>query len=153
MTITKRQTALFSNTVPQDVLNLANAIQLRDPVRVLVRRDGNVTSSESYKSAGGGLKQFYLYLAFTASGGRIDNSGGLGIIGSGRASIPVNTPETAQAKEWKLEALGDLFDDVEVAQAIVHVGNAANLDAVTYKLASRGLDAIPLVSDPFFVLF
>jgi len=146
MTITKRQTALFSNTVPQDVLNLANAIQLRDPVRVLVRRDGNVTSSESYKSAGGGLKQFYLYLAFTASGGRIDNSGGLGIIGSGRASIPVNTPETAQAKEWKLEALGDLFDDVEVAQAIVHVGNAANLDAVTYKLASRGLDAIPLVS-------
>ncbi|KAG8798463.1 hypothetical protein FRC18_008625, partial [Serendipita sp. 400] len=37
--VNKRQTALFSNTVPQDVLNLANAIQLRDPVRVLVRRD------------------------------------------------------------------------------------------------------------------
>ncbi|PPQ63865.1 hypothetical protein CVT24_009491, partial [Panaeolus cyanescens] len=27
----ERQTALFSNTVPQDVLNLANAIQLREP--------------------------------------------------------------------------------------------------------------------------
>lgn len=146
MLIVKRQTALFSNTVPQDVLNLANAIQLRDPVRVLVRRDGNVTSSESYKNAGGGLKQFYLYLAFTASGGRIDNNGGLGIIGSGRANQ--NTPETAQAKEWKLEALGDLLDDIEVAQAIVHVGNTANLDAVTYKLASRGLDAIPLVRGP-----
>lgn len=56
----------------------------------------------------------------------------------------MNSPETAQAKEWKLEALFDLYDDIDVAQSIVHVGNAANLDAVTYKLASRGLDAVPL---------
>lgn len=34
-----RQTALFSNTVPQDVLALTRALKLRDPVRVLVRRD------------------------------------------------------------------------------------------------------------------
>ena len=152
---TKRQTALFSNTVPQDVLNLANSIQLRDPVRVLVRRDGNVTSSEAQKGGpGGGLKQFYLYLAFTAAGGRIDNNGaggaGLGIIGSGRMSQ--NAAETAQAKEWKLDALSDLFDDVEIGQTIVHVGSLATLDAVVYKLASRGLEAIPLVRDIFFSL-
>ncbi|GAC98889.1 translation initiation factor [Pseudozyma hubeiensis SY62] len=35
-----RQVALFSNTVPQDVLNFAQSIHLRDSVRVLVRRDG-----------------------------------------------------------------------------------------------------------------
>ncbi|KAJ7638756.1 hypothetical protein FB45DRAFT_903730 [Roridomyces roridus] len=105
--IIERQTALFSNTVPQDVLNLASAIQLREPVRVLVRRDGNVTHADSAQSSRG-LRQFYLYLAFTA-GGRSDGlasapGGGLGIIGSGRGA---SSAESAQAREWKLDALAD----------------------------------------------
>jgi translation initiation factor 4A len=142
----ERQTALFSNTVPQDVLNLASAIQLREPVRVLVRRDGNVTHADTNQGSRG-LRQFYLYLAFTA-GGRSDPlattpGGGLGIIGSGRGS---SNAESAQAREWKLDALADLFDDVEVSQAIVHVGGMNALDSVVYKLASRGLEAVPLVS-------
>jgi translation initiation factor 4A len=142
----ERQTALFSNTVPQDVLNLANAIQLREPVRVLVRRDGNVTQAESNQGARG-LRQFYLYLAFTA-GGRADPSasaggGGLGIIGSGRGA---SSAETAQAREWKLDALVDLLEDLDVPQIIVHVGGMTALDAVVYKLASRGFEAVPLVS-------
>lgn len=139
----ERQTALFSNTVPQDVLNLASAIQLREPVRVLVRRDGNVTHADTSQGARG-LRQFYLYLAFTASG-RSDAplpSGGLGIIGSGRGAT---SAETAQAREWKLDALADLFDDLEIPQAIIHVGGMTALDAVVYKLASRGLEAVPLV--------
>ncbi|KAA1466179.1 hypothetical protein DENSPDRAFT_830933 [Dentipellis sp. KUC8613] len=143
----ERQTALFSNTVPQDVLNLATAIQLREPVRVLVRRDGNVTHADTNQGARG-LRQFYLYLAFTA-GGRSDSTvttpgGGLGIIGSGRGA---SNPETMQAREWKLDALGDVFDDVDVAQAIVHVGGMAALDAVVYKLSNRGLEAVPLHGD------
>ncbi|KAH9951817.1 hypothetical protein B0H21DRAFT_775957 [Amylocystis lapponica] len=140
----ERQTALFSNTVPQDVLNLATAIQLREPVRVLVRRDGNVTHADTNQGARG-LRQFYLYLAFTA-GGRSDAplpTGGLGIIGSGRGA---SSAETAQAREWKLDALADIFDDIEVPQAIIHVGGMTALDAVVYKLASRGLEAVPLVS-------
>lgn len=146
-TIIERQTALFSNTVPQDVLNLATAIQLREPVRVLVRRDGNVTSSETSQGSRG-LRQFYLYLAFTA-GARADSTNvgapgsGHGIIGSGRGSSSV---EAAQAREWKLDALADIFDDIEVNQAIVHVGGMNALDSVVYKLASRGLEAVPLVS-------
>lgn len=146
----KRQTALFSNTVPQDVLNLANAIQLREPVRVLVRRDGNVTSTEPHTGGTRGLRQYYLYLAFTASNqnGRPSNAGlpnaGLGIIGSGRQMSV--TAETEQAKEWKLEALADLFLDLDVGQAIVHVNGLSTLDSVVYKLASRGLEAIPLVT-------
>ncbi|KAJ6509877.1 hypothetical protein C8R47DRAFT_1095696 [Mycena vitilis] len=143
----ERQTALFSNTVPQDVLNLASAIQLREPVRVLVRRDGNVTHADTAQSSRG-LRQFYLYLAFTA-GGRSDPmaaapGGGLGIIGSGRGA---SSAESAQAREWKLDALADLFDDVDVAQAIVHVGGMTALDSVVYKLASRGLEAVPLHGD------
>ncbi|KAF9482448.1 hypothetical protein BDN70DRAFT_874996 [Pholiota conissans] len=143
----ERQTALFSNTVPQDVLNLASAIHLREPVRVLVRRDGNVANPETSQSSRG-LRQFYLYLAFTA-GGRSDPSastagGGLGIIGSGRSA---SSAETTQAREWKLDALADIFDDVEVSQAIVHVGGMTALDSVVYKLASRGLDPIALHGD------
>ncbi|KAG5646627.1 hypothetical protein DXG03_002931 [Asterophora parasitica] len=144
----ERQTALFSNTVPQDVLNLASAIQLREPVRVLVRRDGNVTHADTSQGSRG-LRQFYLYLAFTA-GGRADptaaaSGGGLGIIGSGRGAA--STAETAQAREWKLDALADLFDDVEVTHALVHVGGMTALDSVVYKLASRGLEAVPLHGD------
>ncbi|EIW82371.1 P-loop containing nucleoside triphosphate hydrolase protein [Coniophora puteana RWD-64-598 SS2] len=143
----ERQTALFSNTVPQDVLNLATAIQLREPVRVLVRRDGNVTSSDSNQGARG-LRQFYLYLAFTA-GARSESispstPGGLGIIGSGRGA---SNPESAQAREWKLDALVDMFNDVEVSQAIVHVGGMNSLDSVVHKLASRGIEAVPMHGD------
>jgi hypothetical protein len=140
----ERQTALFSNTVPQDVLNLATAINLREPVRVLVRRDGTVTHTETNHGTRG-LRQFYLYLAFTTSG-RADMStaspGTLGTIGSGRGST---SAETAQAREWKLDALADLFDDVDVSQAVVYVGGMTALDAVVYKLVSRGVDAVPLV--------
>jgi translation initiation factor 4A len=146
----ERQSALFSNTVPQDVLNLATAIQLREPVRVLVRRDGNVTQADTGQGARG-LRQFYLYLAFTA-GGRSDApvpANGLGIIGSGRGA---SSAETAQAREWKLDALVDVFDDIEVPQAIVHVGGITALDAVVYKLASRGLEAVPLVSQKYSIL-
>ncbi|KZS98072.1 P-loop containing nucleoside triphosphate hydrolase protein [Sistotremastrum niveocremeum HHB9708] len=145
--IVERQTALFSNTVPQDVLNLANAIQLREPIRVLVRRDGNVTHADTTQSSRG-LRQFYLYLAFTA-GGRAETlpgtpGGGHGIIGSGRGAT---NAETAQAREWKLDALADLFEDIEVSQAIVHVGGLNALDSVVYKLASKGLEAVPLHGD------
>ncbi|KAL0577711.1 hypothetical protein V5O48_004260 [Marasmius crinis-equi] len=142
----ERQTALFSNTVPQDVLNLATAIQLREPVRVLVRRDGNITQAETTQGSRG-LRQYYLYLAFTG-GSRPDPvappGGGLGIIGSGRGAT---SAESVQAREWKLDALADLFDDLDVPQAIVHVGGMTSLDAVVYKLASRGLEAVPLHGD------
>ena len=148
----ERQTALFSNTVPQDVLNLATAIQLREPVRVLVRRDGNASNPETNQGSRG-LRQFYLYLAFQA-GGRSESmasaQGGLGIIGSGRST---SSAETSQAREWKLDALADLLDDVEISHAVVHVGGMTALDAVVYKLASRGFEPISLVRrriHPFF---
>ncbi|KAF8332816.1 uncharacterized protein EI90DRAFT_3122561 [Cantharellus anzutake] len=141
----ERQTALFSNTVPQDVLSLANNIQLREPVRVLVRRDGNAAHGDGAQGPRA-LRQFYLYLAFT-SGGRLDSSNGnhaAGVIGSGRG---VSNAETVQAKEWKLDALADLFDDIDPPYAIVHVGSGASLDSVMYKLGSRGLDTVAFHND------
>lgn len=144
----ERQVAIMSNTVPQDVLILANNIQLRDPVRVLVRRDGNVSHTESNQGTKG-LRQFYLYLAFTATGARaesasINTGGGHGIIGSGRGAA--SSAEANQAREWKLDALVDLVEELESAQIIIHVGGLAALDAVVFKLASKGIEAIPLVS-------
>ena len=147
-----RQTALFSNTVPQDVLNLATTIQLREPVRVLVRRDGNVTHTDGGSGARG-LRQFYLYLAFTAGGGRTDATlpqQGLGIIGSGRGAS--TSAETAQAREWKLDALADLFDDLDISHAIIHVGGMTALESVVYKFATRSMDVVPLVCRSLRVL-
>jgi superfamily II DNA/RNA helicase len=148
----ERQTAMFSNTVPQDVLNLGNTIQLRDAVRVLVRRDGNVTQSESNSQGQRGLRQFYLYLAF---GSRADAAAAaapalsLVIIGSGRGGAVGSSTsvETIQAREWKLDALADLFDDIDLSHAIVHVGGMQALDSVAYKLATKGLETIPIHSD------
>jgi translation initiation factor 4A len=69
----------------------------------------------------------------------------LGIIGSGRG---VTNAEATQAREWKLDALADLFQDIEINQAIVHVGSMATLEAVVYKLATRGLETISVVRSP-----
>ncbi|KAL7415687.1 P-loop containing nucleoside triphosphate hydrolase protein [Mrakia frigida] len=178
-----RQTCLFSNTVPQDVLNFSNAIQVREPVRVLVRREGGGAGGGSSSSGGGGggggsstdpttpqggpnnagggggLKHLYLYLAFTSGGGgagarAAGDGAAAGTIGSGRGAGSVGavgTPgggglggEVNQAKEWKLEALADLLDDEAVLPGIVFVGSESGMEAVTYKLASRGLDVTVL---------
>ncbi|KAG8712073.1 hypothetical protein FRC11_001099 [Ceratobasidium sp. 423] len=64
------------------------------------------------------------------------------IIGSGRGGGA--SAESAQAREWKLDALADLLEDVDVAQAIVHVGGMVSLENVAFKLASKGIDAVPL---------
>ncbi|KAF5312321.1 hypothetical protein D9619_002402 [Psilocybe cf. subviscida] len=143
----KRQTAIFSNTVPQDVLNLANQIHLREPVRVLVRREGNVSISKAGQGSTG-LRQYYLYLAFTADARSepkaLTAGGGLGVIGPDPSA---SRAETTQVREWKLDALADIFEQVEVTQAIVHVGGMNELDAIVDMLASRGVDAIALHSD------
>jgi hypothetical protein len=70
------------------------------------------------------------------------HGGGLGIIGSGRST---SSAETSQAREWKLDALADILDDVEISHAVVHVGGMTALDSVVYKLASRGFEPISLV--------
>lgn len=46
----------------------------------------------------------------------------------------------------EVHLLADIFDDVEVSQAIVHVGGMTSLDSVVHKLASRELEAVTLVS-------
>lgn len=51
-----RQTAILSCTVPQDVLNFASSLVLREPVRVLVRREGGDSTSPTVR----GLKQYYM---------------------------------------------------------------------------------------------
>lgn len=164
-----RQTCLFSNTVPQDVLNFSNAIQVREPVRVLVRREGGGAQSSTAGSSssanggepqtpgagpggstGGGLKHLYLYLAFTSGGGGGRAGGdGAGTIGSGRAAGAGS--EANQAKEWKLEALADLLDDEAVLPGMVVVGTESAMEAVAYKLATRGLEVTVLVSRLFFL--
>ncbi|CED84159.1 p-loop containing nucleoside triphosphate hydrolase protein [Phaffia rhodozyma] len=161
----ERQTCLFSNTVPQDVLNFSNAIQVREPVRVLVRRDGggggggggggqgassitsaniDLATSSVGGAAAGGLKHLYLYLAFTTHGPS-RASAETGAIGSGRATGTGS--EANQAKEWKLDALADLLDDETILPAIVFVGSEAAMDSVVYKLSNRGVEALFLHPD------
>jgi translation initiation factor 4A len=145
-----------SNTIPTDVINFSQSIQVREPVRVLVRREGG-TNASSESTQSGNLRHYYLYLALASgAGGRGEASApGPGTIGSGRAAGGQNT-EVNQAKEFKLEALADLLLEYPMWQAIIHVGTQGTLDAVVSKLNSRQMENISLVSlqvydqhDPF----
>jgi hypothetical protein len=51
-----------------------------------------------------------------------------------------------------LDALADLLEDVDVAQAIVHVGGLVALENVMFKLAGKGIEAVPLVCSPILSL-
>lgn len=105
-----RQTAIYSCTVPQDVLNFASSLQLREQVRVLVRREGAGAGGAGDSTASSttpnlrNMKHFYLYIAVGA--GNESKA-----VGSGRR-------EASSAREWKLEALADLCEDYPFDKAV-----------------------------------
>lgn len=190
ITTTDRQTAIFSNTVPQDVLNFAQSIHLRESVRVLVRREGgqgnsggvngtgspmttlhsNSSAPSLGASAGGqnhlsggqqapvnslgaspannnlnlmsnpvlatlrGLRQYYLYVAVSTGGNSI---GGL-------QSPNPNASQISHAMEMKLDVIIDLLEDIEFGQAVIYTSSMSTQEAVTYKLASKGIEALAL---------
>lgn len=131
-----------SNTIPTDVINFSQSLNVRDPVRVLVRREGGPNSQESVSSVTPGinLKHTYVYLTITGSA-RSDGSGGAaadagpGTIGSGRAATGAcangqQSEEATRAKEYKLDILVKMLDDYPLWQAIIHVGTMSMLEAV-----------------------
>lgn len=158
----ERQTCLFSNTIPTDVINFSQSLQVRDPVRVLVRREGGANSQESVSSVtpGVNLKHTYVYLTIT---GNAQQSGvapvsvdvGPGTIGSGRIQHGQQGGKTSQqlseeqtrAKEYKLDMLVKILDDYPLWQAIVHVGSFAMLEAVVYKLQTRSWETLYLTPE------
>lgn len=157
----ERQTAIFSNTVPQDVINFAQSIHLRESVRVLVRREGTTVTQHPPSSAGGpyggsgggansarpmtsnahggsamrqpssdplltalqSLRQYYLYIAVSESS------------------------SSSSSGEMKLDVIADLLEDMEFNQVVVYVSSPGALEAVTYKLATRGIEALALHRD------
>lgn len=141
----ERQTCIFSNTIPTDVITFSQSIQVREPVRVLVRREGGANTSNESSSAGN-LRHYYLYLALAggAAGRGEASASGPGTIGSGRAAGAQNT-EANHAKEFKLEALADLLLQYPLWQAIIQVGTQNTLDAVVQKLNSRQMENVSLV--------
>lgn len=172
---TDRQTAIFSNTVPQDVLNFAQSIHLRESVRVLVRREGgmqmtfnspgpassaqvptpgtNVSSVQNGQPVNAlgaspannhanpladpilsslrGLRQYYLYVAVTT--------------GTGMHSPHSHRP--SHAVEMKLDVITDLLEDIDFGHAVIYTSSNASHEAVTYKLASKGIEALGLHKD------
>lgn len=158
----ERQTCLFSNTIPTDVINFSQSLQVRDPVRVLVRREGGTNSQESVSSVTPGinLKHTYVYLTIT---GNAQQSGvapvsvevGPGTIGSGRIQHGQQGGKTSQqlseeqtrAKEYKLDMLLKILDDYPLWQAIIHVGSFTMLEAVVYKLQTRNWETLYLTPE------
>lgn len=207
VTTTDRQTAIFSNTVPQDVLNFAQSIHLRESVRVLVRREGGAVSNTANgtgvagspmvsqgqqsgnvfgASQGGmagtlgsagsqnnlangpgssisavqpinalgaspannhanplsdpilsslrGLRQYYLYVAVTTGGGTTSPNPNMG-------------SQMAHAIEMKLDVITDLLEDIDFGHAVVYTSSSSAHEAVTYKLASKGIEALGLHRD------
>lgn len=148
----ERQTCLFSNTIPTDVINFSQSLQVRDPVRVLVRREGSTNSQESVSSITPGinLKHTYVYLTITGSARSEEQpaDAGPGTIGSGRANAgSAASEEATRAKEYKLDMLVKMLDDYPLWQAIIHVGTYAMLEAVVFKLSGRNWDTQYLASD------
>jgi superfamily II DNA/RNA helicase len=142
-----------SNTIPTDVINFSQTLQVRDPVRVLVRREGSTNSQESVSSVTPGinLKHTYVYLTITGSArseASQHNETGPGTIGSGRVTNANGqmSEEASRAKEYKLDTLVKMLDDYPLWQAIIHVGTTTMLEAIVMKLASRNWETLYLVS-------
>lgn len=135
------------------MINFSQSLQVRDPVRVLVRREGSTNSQESVSSVtpGVNLKHTYVYLTITGSARSEDQpaEAGPGTIGSGRANTGSGgmSEEATRAKEYKLDMLVKILDDYPLWQAVIHVGTYSNLEAVVYKLGSRNWDTLYLVSN------
>ncbi|WWC69147.1 uncharacterized protein I206_103083 [Kwoniella pini CBS 10737] len=149
----ERQTCLFSNTIPTDVINFSQSLNVRDPVRVLVRREGGTNSQESVSSVTPGinLKHTYVYLTITGSaqvaGQQSGNTdGGPGTIGSGRNTSGHNE-EQSKAKEFKLDMLVKMLEDYPLWQAIIHVGTYSMLEAVVLRLQSRKWETLYLTPE------
>ena len=157
-TTIERQTAIFSCTVPQDVLNFAASLSLREPVRVLVRREsGGDTTAPSFR----GLKQFYVYLAISTSSASGNGSLSRSVSGSGskdRSSRREAKSSTSSSglgggggemgNQWKLEALADLCEDFNFTTAVIYCGSLESVEGVSYKLGTRGIEGLALVSPP-----
>ncbi|TKY87680.1 hypothetical protein EX895_003261 [Sporisorium graminicola] len=112
-----RQVALFSNTVPQDVLNFAQSIHLRESVRVLVRRDGaGGSGGGGGAGTGTGLTQASALVGAPGMCGSHGTGSGLQALGSQRdmtqatnalGAHPVNSSINT-AKDPMLSALKGL---------------------------------------------
>jgi superfamily II DNA/RNA helicase len=120
----KWQTVMFSASVPEEVLNFASSLKMREPVRMLVRRD--TTSSGGEGLAIGrtvsSLRHHFIYISVAAKGRK----------------------ESLNA--WKLETLGNLCEDIDFRQAVVFCSSVEAVEAASYKLASKGINALALVS-------
>ncbi|WVW82770.1 hypothetical protein I302_104781 [Kwoniella bestiolae CBS 10118] len=152
----ERQTCLFSNTIPTDVINFSQSLSVRDPVRVLVRREGGTNSQESVSSVTPGinLKHTYVYLTITGSAqqgsnhqSNSNNEVGPGTIGSGRSNAGQGNEEQNKAKEYKLDMLTKMLEDYPLWQAIIHVGTYGMLEAVVMRLQSRKWESLYLTPD------
>ncbi|ORY46304.1 hypothetical protein BCR35DRAFT_311026 [Leucosporidium creatinivorum] len=124
-----RQTAILSCTVPQDVLNFASSLQLREPVRVLVRREGGDSTSPTVRN----LKQYYVYIAVGSS--------------TKSKAVGVGRREASNAREWKLEALADLCEDYAFDNAVIFCSSVDAVEAVSYKLGTRAIETLALHQD------
>lgn len=143
-----RQTAIFSCTVPQDVLTFASSLQLRDQVRVLVRRDtagagaGSGAGSESIlpsstTSGGGGpstngnngIQQGTANYQGHPNGSAISSSaggGGMSLRGIKQFYVYIAIGSAAPSSDsagggsggWKLEAVADLCEEQSYENAV-----------------------------------
>lgn len=66
---------------------------------------------------------------------------------------PGDNGSHSRAKEWKLDGLVDLLEDVsktsegtEAPLVIVYCNSIDSVESVSYKLVSHGIDALALVS-------
>ncbi|KAK4049500.1 hypothetical protein OIO90_005451 [Microbotryomycetes sp. JL221] len=120
-----RQTAIYSCTVPQDVLTFASSLQSKEPVRVLARRDLAETSAPSTRS----VKH---YTATVSSSSKAPGAGRL---------------EPAALRESKLNLISDICRNNTFEAAVIICSSVEAVEAVRFKLNTSGIDAYVLHQD------
>ncbi|KAG0145559.1 hypothetical protein CROQUDRAFT_63769 [Cronartium quercuum f. sp. fusiforme G11] len=159
-----RQTCIFSCTVPQDVLTYARTLNLR--ARVLVRRDepANATPPHlpPHNSAGSyDLSDLRAQLPnpLPSLSGRTSPQELVKTFRQYYLSIMIG-PATSptRARHSKLDALVGLLEDLERGHelptaenpqpfVLVYCNSVDSVESVSYKLVSRGIDALALHQD------
>lgn len=110
---TGRQTVIAASSVPHEVLAFASSLGMREPVRVLVRRETAAAGGDVAPSVRG-IRHFCAFAAFICRESGPDSGTVLWIAMASKMVAP------KQSLAWKMEAIADLCEDANHPHMVVY---------------------------------
>lgn len=147
----ERQLALFSNTVPQDVLALTRTLRMKDLVRVLVRRDHLDPPSPPPQMRGRAStplrKEYYLYVPSSGEGGGVRLQAKAEAVAELVAALE-DTRIIVLAAEAHLEQVTAVLRTRGTLPSTLSRSHPINTRAAALALARQGRTSVLVLSDP-----